>query len=439
MVLQKKEIPDNYLLFKLLKQNFLNNININNKLIDVVCINKNYNKNISLFENGVNINIKNYIIIKNLEFDYTKNTINILDNSNKKDNKLIKGGLYLCDICIETVNYLLENCDIENFNTLIVVRDDLYNKITSNHKIDKVLENEINIVSHKKKYKRIILCNCNIKTIKLYKSLFNNIILWVIDDRLSSISVDKFIMLFNCVYDYSIEHINYDIVVNLLKYICFRNQIHFLIKHGKLCIKNNLKLEKKNNYTNYLWKFDINKNDCLTKNKCCVCLEFFNNNNICRLDCDHYFCFDCVNMLIKTSNTKKMRCPLCKKKTNYIVKLEQYRTEIIKLSYKYNVGIALKQIIKKSETNNNAINIIIIDDENINFLIKSLLHFLDIKKKYYVFNNIKKLNTIDNTLYNTIDKLNNNINIYSNNLFNIEEIYLYFSSISKISILLLNF
>lgn len=43
-------------------------------------------------------------------------------------------------------------------------------------------------------------------------------------------------------------------------------------------------------------------------NKCTVCMEEINNNNVCKLSCGHYYCLDCIIELKKHSN----KCPCCR-------------------------------------------------------------------------------------------------------------------------------
>ena len=65
--------------------------------------------------------------------------------------------------------------------------------------------------------------------------------------------------------------------------------------------------------------------DCLEKSKndmCPVCLENIDNNRICfPFNCYHVICYSCFIKMCSThrnfdERTKKMRCPLCRKKVN---------------------------------------------------------------------------------------------------------------------------
>lgn len=67
-------------------------------------------------------------------------------------------------------------------------------------------------------------------------------------------------------------------------------------------------------------KIEISKED----KTCYICMENRENEEICRLNCDHVMCGICANHILKTFTT--ICCPLCRTPTTNIIA----QTELIK-------------------------------------------------------------------------------------------------------------
>ena len=51
-------------------------------------------------------------------------------------------------------------------------------------------------------------------------------------------------------------------------------------------------------------KFQISQDDL----SCCICIEDKSVNQLCKLNCQHLFCIECINRHLETKNV----CPLCR-------------------------------------------------------------------------------------------------------------------------------
>ena len=51
---------------------------------------------------------------------------------------------------------------------------------------------------------------------------------------------------------------------------------------------------------------------------CCICMESREENEICKLNCQHKFCGDCVNKLIQKNTSMEICCPMCRENINCV-------------------------------------------------------------------------------------------------------------------------
>lgn len=310
---------DNYIAIVNSIYDNLHNINIENELFNNLYI---FNWNNIIYDNIQKIknidknnlinyltcNIKYYLLNNNLDyktFDYIiKNSITNIDKKNI-DNDL------LLDYDINNFYYffkkeLLIKCEDEsikieyNFFDLILsdLEKNIYNKLFENNNIYKNSEKSIFFLEY-------------------FKYIFNYN------------TIDNIIIKINIYYDNLINNENEKLIFleNLYKNKDIykdNNNYKNLYFFDVLIEKSNEDIEIiindiKNNIILYQLKLQYCKN-ILTKLddkscNCTICIDNINTNNICVLNCGHYFCNDCI---IKYINQKidNYECPICRYKFN---------------------------------------------------------------------------------------------------------------------------
>ena len=393
LVCNSKNIPSNNLLFKLLKSNYVKNIHYNNKLIDTVCINWGFKQKIKKMEKNNLIKLNNNTIqFYNLEFNYTKNTIQKIhkNNQNNQNYKYWKGGLFLCDLktkSFDEISKYLTLC--KNTLTLIIVDTNndytLWNhlKISFSLNIDILLFKDLPISKPINKiYNRIIAYSNDSHHIKIIKNLNNqnNQILCVVITKLNTIKLYELVEYYNIIYEMYIDKhsISEDIIVSIIKSICYRNYILDITNNKHLVINSINSINSINHYKPLdLWNFCLlSKKECNmihTNTKCSICYYPFNLFNICKFNCGHYYCIDCVKELIKLNklnNLNNFKCPICRKNINTIIKLEQNLTNLLNLKNKYHIHQNLIQLIKMISKPTKPTDLIIVEPKNYDFIKK---------------------------------------------------------------------
>jgi hypothetical protein len=432
LVLNRLDIPDKTILFKLFNQN-QSKINYESNLVYNICINKNYLKEIITMEIPYNINIIKNSYIKNILIDQNNKQLYI--NKTNTELKYNKGGLLLCDIKFMIINEINDYVDSLTLVITDISQLNLWKKV--NIKNNNLIYFTIDDLNNKnlkyQDFKRIIIDLVDINTIKKIKKKFKKSIIWVVNDNLNTIKINQFIVLFNCIYDFDInmDELNTDILINILKYVCYRNYIYKLKKQKLLNTCKNTLSELKCNYNyNYIWYFKLLsiKEKNILKNTCCICLQTFNKNSLCKFQCNHYFCISCTKKLIDINPI--LNCPMCKQKVLSIVKYEENKKNLIKNNYRYSVDnfivLLVLSYIKLNCKNNVAI--IICPKHYYNFLV-NIFKFLDINSEniFHSLHNLEKI-VINNTkIYN--------IYIIEKNII-IETFYKFFPSLqnSKVNI-----
>ena len=427
MVNNSKLIPDNDRLFRLLKSNYIKPINSNKYLIDTICINWGFKKKIKKMDknNSIKLNF-NRIQFYNLEFNCNTNSIHILDNNNKnkKTSVNIKGGIFLCDLKNKSINEFSKYLKLQQNKSLIIVDNERDYKIWETNKISDSLNIDINLITDisdfnkpiNKVYYRLLAFTYNSNYLKFIKNLYNNSILWVIINKLNTIKNGELIDYYNIIYDMNLDThiINEDTIVSIMKSICYRNYKLEMIKTKMLCI-NSINSINPINYKNIdLWRFNLFQFDTIIKSntKCSICYQLFTKFNLCKLNCSHYYCVDCVNKILKFNNSKSfIKCPICRENSNIVIKLEDNYTNLFDLSNKYHIHSTISRMIHLIKTNNFK-HLIIVQPNQFTF-IKHLFSFVKItndlhqyQHQYqyqyqyqyqqicnkYKMNNIKKIN-----------------------------------------------
>lgn len=408
LVLNEKYIPDKNILLNLLDQNQSKIINYESQLVNNICINKNYLKEIKMMELPYRISLIQTMFIKNILIDQNNKKFEI----NKKNIEKIKnyrGGLFLCDIKSQLIKDFSKYI---NSSTIIITEKSqlyLWQNITIRNKCINITTDNLNINKLKlHNYDRIIIDLDDINKIKNVKKNIKNIfykgIIWIVNDNLNTIKITQFVDLFNCIYDFDINlnELNTDILIKIMKYVCYRNYI-YKFKKNKLLETNTYIISNLNYNYNYIWEFKllstIEKN--ILKTTCCICLNPFNKNSLCKFQCDHYYCISCIEKLIETNSI--LNCPMCKQKVLSIVKYEENKKNLLKNNYTYRIDtimISLIQSYIKLNSKNN-IYIIICSKQYYNFLI-NILKFLDLNSEniYYSLNNLDKIVIDNKKIYN---------------------------------------
>ena len=407
LVCNSKNIPSNNLLFKLLKSNYVKNIHYNKKLIDTVCINWGFKPKLKKMEKTYLIKLNNNTIqFYNLEFNYTKNTITKI-HKNNQNYKNWKGGIFLCDLktkSFDEISKYLTLC--KNTLTLIIVDTNndyiLWNNLKFYYSlnIDILLFNDIPISSPINKiYNRIIAYSNDSSHIKIIKNLNNqnNQIVWVVITKLNTIKLYELVEYYNIIYDMNLDkhNISEDIIVSIIKSICYRNYILDMTNTKHLIINsiNSININSINHYKPLdLWNFCLlSKKECNmihTNTKCSICYYPFNGDTLCKFNCGHYFCIECVKELIKLDNLNNLNCPICRQNVNTIIKLEQNLTNLLNLNNIYHFHqhlIQLINIVNKPMKSKEPTNLIIVEPKIYNF-IKNIFNFQKIKSDIHQYN-----------------------------------------------------
>jgi len=128
-----------------------------------------------------------------------------------------------------------------------------------------------------------------------------------------------------------------------------------------------LKKDKKN--------VKIQKEEENINNECAICLE--NIENEYKLDCNHKFCYECINKLIEDN---KIKCPLCRNYT--IIKYFEYDMEFFNYIHITDKRFSIYYDDKQIDSFNFIFDYCCISEIN-NFNNYKLLFLEDLKKYIY--------------------------------------------------------
>ena len=363
---------------KMCEENYINYVNINQKLLDVVCINKKYNK--QLFNSQlIDIN-NNCVKIYDLYLDLKKKTINESHFTNNKNIKINYNILYT-DYLLGTIFYL-NKYKLEN---TCVVCDDTTKKLWDFNSIYKVftLNSFINL-NNKTKFNNIILCDIDYYKLNNKDNKILNYFNYII--YICSISNNKTIKNFlDKVYYFSnlqskqIE-CNYKItneqLYNFSKCLCVFNFFENMLKKQEIqkIIVNKSKgsnILEINKLIKKI-KFNISVNTtcgCNTTSDCNICLENINEVNFLYLDCGHKFCYKCITKILDY----KLNCSICRSKINSInknINLDNF----FKKNYWFYVGNILKSFFFNIKKYNN--NLIYLENKELYLLIIQIIKYI---------------------------------------------------------------
>ena len=189
---------------------------------------------------------------------------------------------------------------------------------------------------------------------------------------------------------------------------------NFEIKYYKYLSENKLNVKQycslSENEYNINYKF-IDSDYKILDDKCSICMDKLNSNNLGILPCGHHFCFTCIYNWNISENYSM--CPMCRKNISSITKLvnkDNYLNDIFNKNQNY--GTKLSYLIKKVYNNNKTILFISQFDNTINNITK-ILDNLEVK---YSNLNLKKRSQNNNIF------LINLKNIPLSNIPNIEEV-----------------
>ena len=362
------------LLYKIIVNNII--INKNEYIHNVICINKSFNKKISL--NNTISNDFNFFSLNDYYLDiHSKKIIE------KRKLILKKYNVNGCIIYYDLLKFLIDEL-ITYKNTIIIGNQDQQSQFMTINNINNINKNNV--------YDTIIVLD---PLIDISKVKYNKIIVCV--NKTIKIPIKEVILLlykFFKVNLYKYE-LNNKLIYNILSVCIFRNYSQKLIKINELKIQDN-------NYIN-VKHFRIDTE--LTNRMCTIC---FNNNINIETSCKHHCCSDCVTKIL---HKNKLSCPYCRLNItiNNLTYLVKSKNEI--MSIKTNINGKYKFLIKKSIKND--ISIISNNDSKINCL-KNLYKFMDIKSNIYTINNINLVNK--NNIYFLDKQEKFDINSISNSL-----------------------
>ena len=416
---------------KLLKKNYLIFVDINKRLFDNLCFNKNYKRD--LFSKFELVLYNQYVIkIFNLYIDLENNTFTkTIKNKNSK--YTINFNIIYSDYILGTINIINEY----KLNNLLIVCNnysmkDLWSKNmkTKNQNIYTINELKfINIFN----YKNIITCDLNLKEIKSIKNIENANIVCIYSTFEKETIKDflkKFYELINLKQKVKVH---YDITLQTLYNYCKCASHHCF--YDRLLQSKKIKKTKLNNYDNYnpilnfidfTLKENINENILNKLETCSICLENIKEDDFLYLDCGHKFCKNCIIKLKQYNHS----CSICRSKIDKFYKDVNYQDLLNKNKWYY-LG---ENIIKFIDLVNKSKNGIYIYLENMDILnlLTNLLNY-KLKKKYiFIFNPkiapyiLKNENNIDIYYLKTCTKMkfnSNTITMFLKNYYKIINLY----------------
>lgn len=459
-------IPEQDLFFRLLRRNFKKNIDKNLKVsyfcrqIEKQDIYKTFDE----IESCFNILNENIIKFKDLYIDIKLERIyfnieelkqhisinygnilisnpcgiirNIIDNSSKKT----------CVICKQenikrwsnTDHFIIDKNNLNNINcnsNIIIIPSNLlssikYKNLWSNYinnnqtikDVYKTLQLNYNrnnkiktsLLFHLLNYDKLILDDCIID--KELLECFNYKILLYLTDDINMVVSDLYEIL-NKVFNISMGALNFNQIkdgILMEKIEMSKININYnytnLNCYNKRFLLDNIDINKQNLYNSL--ELNINPTKIIidnvnTQDKCSICLDKIQNNNIGTLPCKHLFCHSCLLNLSNTSD----KCPMCRSKFDKVVKIIKSPSALSKkLEFLYNLKNCI--IFSKYEES-----------------IKNLSHFYnDVNKDHSVLNGknaIFKNDCIYLTLFKNYNSIKNihNKKIYILEMLNNDDIY----------------
>ena len=374
------EIPHFRLVYKIITNNI--NINKNEYIHNLICVNKSYKKKIVSKTNIIN-NSFNYYNLGDLLLDILNKKI-----TNKKKIILkkynVNGKIIFYDIFIKLVdefiglnlkntificnNKQITNLKNSNINVVSSISDNLKQKVWDN-----IILLDLNISISELKCKSLYVCINKIHNIKIIELLD-------IYDQYFNINFKKYLITSKLVY-------------NILECIVFRNYAYKLVKLNTINSVENDSLSLNLN------KFEIS-NKQIVNTLCNIC--FCNNINI-KTDCNHYFCNNCIEKIL--NKNKKMSCPHCRAELNMknLSYLMESKNDII--TPKINISNKIKYLIKKSSKSN--FLILSNNDKTLKYL-NTIYKFMNLDPTYiYHINDIYKCN--NKNIYFLEDMFNYNL------------------------------
>jgi len=353
------------------KKNFKNIFNKDILNIDFLIININILSNIyykKYFKKYENINNDNYTAVVNSIYDnlyninienelfnnlYIFNWNNIIYDNIQKIIDIDKNNLINYLTCNNIKYYLLNN-NLDNKIFDYIIKNSITNIYTKKIDNDLLLDCDVNNFYYF--FKKELLIKCEDESIKLeynffdlilsdleknvYNKLFENNNIYKNSDKsiffleyfkyiFNYNTIDDIIIKINIYYDNLINNENEKIIFleNLYKNKDLykdNNNYKNLYFFDVLIDKSNEDIEIiindiKNNIILYKLKLQYCKNILTNlddKNcNCAICIDNINTNNICILNCGHYFCNDCIIKYIY-SKTDNYECSICRYKFN---------------------------------------------------------------------------------------------------------------------------
>jgi hypothetical protein len=383
-------------LIKMLKNNYLNFVDINKNLFDCVCINKNYNR--ELFKKyDILMNKQNIIKIFNWYVDLSKNSIKKIKSCKEKVININFNILY-SDYILGTIKIIN---DYDLTNSIIICNNNSTKllwktNLNASNFIQVVTLLEFNKITKNVFYNNIILCDIENKELS---KMQGSRILCIYTD-IEKESIKSFLTKF-----YNIVNIKNKILINFnITIQTLYNYSKCIIYHSfydKLVESNNIKKIKlkdtyKINPLIKLIRFNFIKEDTIIKKtRCSICLETCSENDFVYLNCNHKFCKDCISKL----HEYKSSCSICRGKILNFNKTVYFKSIFDKKNWYY-VGNGLNKIIDKINESDNY-SLIYLEKMDLYPLLNTILcNYVSKKFKFIlnlktVVNNLNKDNSVN--------------------------------------------
>jgi len=424
---------------KLLRSHYINYVNIERKLFDCLCINKNFNRKLNQ-NYEIELNNQNNIQIYNLNVDFVNNSIKKLKVNMHIPKKInLNFSIIYSDYLLGTIKKILDNFCINyntfnnsnNLNSILVVTpnnnikliwqnalkydlDDFLQNLNSNsYSLNIISISEINKIKISN-YSNIIVCDLDCKYFKqLYHYSCNKILYIYTNYENETIKdfLEKFYNIVTVNINYNIRenfNITQQTLYNYSKCIVYHNFYDKLVKEKsikKVIIKTNEKINPLLKYIDFDIKDDLNNdinkdinNDIINDNKyknkknnllqqCSICYDNFNEDEFIYLDCNHCFCRNCITKI----NEYNLSCCICRNNINKLKKTI-YGDSMFDSNKWYYLGSTIKKIINEIKYYDNDC-ITYLEDDGLYPLINNIFSFY-INKKFRLFTNKNNLDIV---------------------------------------------
>lgn len=329
----------------------------------------------SIYDNMYNINIENELFDNLYIFQWN----NIIYDNIKKIQNIDKNN-FIYYLSCNHIKYYLLNGNLDYITLNYIIENSITDINNKTLKDNSLLDYDINNFYYF--FKKELLIKSENDHIKIKYNFFD---LELTDQEKN---------IYDKLFDNNDNYKNNDksiFFLEYIKYIFNYNTIDEIIVKIKTYYDNliNKENEKTENINSYNLKLQYSKNILTNidnnQYNCTICIDNINKNNICILNCGHYFCNDCI---IKYINQKdeNYECPICRDKFN----INNIYCTYINNNNNINYGAKINKLIEIINDLSNKKIIIIMQYDKIINKIKEILNLNNIKN-FNIFNKNKFL------------------------------------------------